>query len=452
VRVGLQNFEDLMIVALPGRNREWTKRIMACLAALALCAGLVACGPITLQRAIDLVRPALATLEGTVEGYSPTPQPIVVALWNADEPSRGALRFAFAQGRGSFQFVVPAPGRYRIMAFEDRNGDYTFQPDEPAGVCRTPIMASPGETVSGIVIRIEAPGAVSVPLKIEVKANASTDAAPELNYYQIGQVTTLDDPRFTAANAQAGLWMPIEVIRDAGMGLYFLEPYSPDKTPLLFVHGSGATPADFRFLVDRVDRSRYQPWVYFYPTGMRLERQSRLLYKVMAILQDQLEFKQVCLLAHSMGGLVVRGFLSEAARNAFPVEFPAFVSLGTPWQGHAGAAQGVERSPAVIPAWRDMAPASPFLQELWATPLPDATAYYLLFGYSGGFSLMIDRNNDGGVSLASQLDPKAQTAARRMYGFNEDHGGILASPAVAATVNALLRGEAPVPWVERKNN
>jgi pimeloyl-ACP methyl ester carboxylesterase len=336
------------------------------------------------------------------------------------------------------------------MAFEDLNGDYTFQPDEPAGVYWTPIMASPGETVSDIVIRIEAPGAVSVPLKIEVKANASTEAAPELNYYQIGQVTTLDDPRFSKANAQAGLWMPIEVIRDAGMGLYFLEPYSPDKTPLLFVHGSGATPADFRFLVDRIDRSRYQPWVYFYPTGMRLERQGQLLYRAFAILHEQLEFRRLCLVSHSMGGLVAREFLSEAVRNAFPVEVPVFVSLSAPWQGHAGAAKGVERSPAVIPAWRDMAPASRFLQDVWATPLPDRTAYYLLFGYSGGFSLMIDRNNDGGVSIASQLDPRAQTAARRMYGFDEDHGGILASPAVAATVNALLRGEAPEPWSERQ--
>jgi hypothetical protein len=39
-----------------------------------------------------------------------------------------------------------------------------------------------------------------------------------------------------------------------------------------------------------------------------------------------------------------------------------------------------------------------------------------------------------------------------MYGFGEDHGSILVSPAVAATVNALLRGEPPAPWVERKTN
>jgi pimeloyl-ACP methyl ester carboxylesterase len=438
-----------MMLARPDRHSTWKRVAGLSLAALLACS---ACGPITLQRVIDLVRPALATLQGTVEGYSADPQPIVVALWNADEPSRGALQFGFARGRGSFRFVVPAPGRYQLMAFEDVNGDYTFQPDEPAGVCPTPITACPGETVSDIVIRIEAPGAVHVPLKVEVKPNASTDAASELHYYQIGQVTTLDDPRFSTSNAQAGLWMPIEVIRDAGMGLYFLEPYSSDKTPLLFVHGSGGTPADFRFLIDRIDRSRYQPWVYFYPTGMRLDRQSRLLYRILAILHDQLEFRRLCLLSHSMGGLVARGLLSEAVRNSFPVEFPVFVSLSAPWRGHAGAGKGVERSPAVIPSWRDMAPASPFLQGIWEIPLPPETDYSLLFGYNGGFSLMVDRNNDGAVSLASQLDPRAQTAARRMYGFAEDHGGILTSPAVSDTVNALLSGQAPQPWGERRGD
>jgi hypothetical protein len=44
-------------------------------------------------------------------------------------------------------------------------------------------------------------------------------------------------------------------------------------------------------------------------------------------------------------------------------------------------------------------------------------SYYLLFGYSGDFSLMINRNNDGAVSLASELDARAQTAARKMNGF-----------------------------------
>jgi hypothetical protein len=98
-----------------------------------------------------------------------------------------------------------------------------------------------------------------------------------------------------------------------------------------------------------------------------------------------------------------------------------------------------------------MAPSSPFLKNIWEIPLPKKTAFYLVFGYSGDFSLMINRNNDGAVSLASELDPRAQVAARRIFGFNEDHGGILSSPAVSQVVQTILsNSEVQAPWVERK--
>ena len=281
--------------------------------------------------------------------------------------------------------------------------------------------------------------------------NPTSDIATELRHYQVGQVVSLDDPRFSASNVRWGLWVPQEFLPDTGAGLYFLQEYDRDKTPILFVHGSGGNPTDFRFLIEGLDRSRYQPWVYFYPTGTRLERQSELLCHMVTALQNQLEFRQLCVLAHSMGGLVARGAISEAVKRSTPMEFPTFITLSTPWQGHAGAEKGVAQSPAVVPAWRDMAPSSPFLQKIWEVPLPKKTAYYLIFGYSGDFSLMINRNNDGAVSLASELDPRAQVAARRTFGFNEDHGGILSSPAVSQVVHTILsNNEVQAPWVERK--
>ncbi len=280
--------------------------------------------------------------------------------------------------------------------------------------------------------------------------NPTSDIATELRHYQVGQVVSLDDPRFSAANVRWGLWVPQEFLPDTGAGLYFLQDYASDKTPILFVHGSGGNPTDFRLLIEGLDRSRYQPWVYFYPTGTRLERQSELLGHMVAALQNQLGFRQLCVLAHSMGGLVARGAIAEAVKRSIPIEFPTFITLSTPWQGHAGAEKGVAQSPAVVPAWRDMAPSSPFLKKIWEIPLPEKTAYYLIFGYRGDFSLMINRNNDGAVSLASELDPRAQVAARRTFGFNEDHGGILSSPAVLQVVHTILgNSEVLVPWTER---
>jgi len=91
--------------------------------------------------------------------------------------------------------------------------------------------------------------------------NPTSDIATELRHYQVGQVVSLDDPRFSATNVRWGLWVPQEFLPDTGAGLYFLQEYARDKIPILFVHGSGGNPTDFRFLIEDLDRSRYQPWV-----------------------------------------------------------------------------------------------------------------------------------------------------------------------------------------------
>jgi len=58
---------------------------------------------------------------------------------------------------------------------------------------------------------------------------------------------------------------------------------------------------------------------------------------------------------------------------------------------------------------------------------------------------------NGAVSLASELDPRAQVAARRTFGSNDDHGSILSSPAVSQVVHRILsNSEVQAPWVERK--
>jgi uncharacterized alpha/beta hydrolase family protein len=47
---------------------------------------------------------------------------------------------------------------------------------------------------------------------------------------------------------------------EASENTYFLQEYAMDKIPILFVHGSGGNPTDFRVLIEGLDRSRYYPW------------------------------------------------------------------------------------------------------------------------------------------------------------------------------------------------
>ena len=44
---------------------------------------------------------------------------------------------------------------------------------------------------------------------------------------------------------------------EASDNTYFLQEYAMDKIPILFVHGSGGNPTDFRILIEGLDRSRY---------------------------------------------------------------------------------------------------------------------------------------------------------------------------------------------------
>ena len=55
---------------------------------------------------------------------------------------------------------------------------------------------------------------------------------------------------------------------------------------------------------------------------------------------------------------------------------------------------------------------------------------------------MMDENNDGAVTLESQLDYRVQCHAQDLYGFDEDHVKVLFSEEVIDTFNGILRERA----------
>jgi hypothetical protein len=141
------------------------------------------------------------------------------------------------------------------------------------------------------------------------------------------------------------------------------------------------------------------------------------------------------LVAHSMGGLVVRSFLVDYGQQ-FP-SITKFISISTPWSGDNLSEYGVKYSPGVIPAWRDMGPQSDFAQSIYRKKLPAAIDYYLFFGHKGNRN-PLRPNNDGVVTLATQLGPRAQSEAKMVCGFDEDHSSILASKQVATHFSTVI--------------
>jgi PGAP1-like protein. len=400
---------------------------------------------------------ALCVISGTVEVPDRDDPPVVVLLVRMPDtgplsPDNVALVDHYVrQGDGRWQFLT-GPGTYGLAAFEDRSRTLIYQPGEPFLRIDqdAPVDCAAEGRVENIALVIPEGGRPRVDGEIDVHAIQvrTPDEQLQLSLGMLtatGEVTSLDDPRFAEQIGRDGLWRPFDFLVEARAGVYLLEDYTPDKTPVLYVHGASGTPRNFASMIEKLDRRAFQPWVYYYPSGVRLDSVAQHLDQTMKKLHHRFGFDRVIVIAHSMGGLVARGFVFHHAESR-GAEIPLFVTLATPWNGHAAAQIGVDRAPAVVRSWLDMAPGSPFLTDLFQVErdggaerrsLPDGVDYRLIFAFRRN-SASFGVSSDQVVSVASQMRWEAQEDARRVYGFDETHAGILVSEPVAALVNDLL--------------
>jgi pimeloyl-ACP methyl ester carboxylesterase len=374
--------------------------------------------------------------------------PLVVGLAARNASGGFVLVDHFVAERpGPWIFGVE-PGTYWLGAFEDANRDRRYD-DEPAlrPDPEHPVILAPGQQLHGIALRIPREGRLPrspVSLQdLEARAPGEQKRVSAFAFSAAGAVTTLDDPRFDREVATKGMWQYYDFLLEGRPGIYFLEPYDPTKIPVLFVHGIAGTPQEFRFLIDALDRTRFQPWVFYYGSGARLEVVATILTQLFVRLRHEYGFTRAAVVAHSMGGLVTREFLLQDYELNGTQVVRTYVTISSPLGGMASAAEGVQKSPVVLRSWYGLSPDGAYLNGLFFKDgaktarrrLPEHIAYHLLFGFRGGGP---DGSGDGIVSVASQLRAEAQEEARSQRGFDEDHASILRSPAVAARVNAIL--------------
>lgn len=427
--------------------------------------GLVICGCVMLdignvpqqQKMID----SACRIEGSVrpegEGADARSLVVVLARLTGDDPGRRdawqvADHFVLEQA-GRWAFSAGA-GTYGIVAFEDANANLVYEPGEPwlrmdPG---KPIACKGGEQFKDIALTIPRKGNPREEGSIDVTALQVRSSDRQLQatlgeVTAVGEITTLDDPRFTDEVGVIGLWRPFDFLFEYRPGIYFLEPFDPKKIPVLFVHGITGHPANFRSLVGRLDRSRYQPFLYFYPSGGHLGVIADHLAQTMMKLEPRHGFRRFYVVAHSMGGLTARGFILRHKALAPRVDIPLFISLSTPWAGHKGATYGVEMSPAVVRVWYDMAPGSGYLHGLYYSDpetrklpltLAPGTGHHLLFSFRSSSTVNIGEANDDTVTVASQLLWQAQRDAVRVYGFEENHMSILDSEVALDLVGEIM--------------
>ena len=412
----------------PDRRRQ---RNVALLLALTLLAG---CGKLAAVKSqVDRIDSA-----GTIAGRVITEpaagkDTIVAVLRKLDDASVTLYRAAPTTESGAFAVAVP-PGQYYVAAFIDKSGDGRHQPDEPGSLFGAPdLVAVTAQQKTSLTIRIDAD---SRP-KLE---GVAVDRTPDIAT-RSGVVATFDDPSFDPANYSLGLWRPIDFLTGPGGGLYMLGDYRPDRVPVIFVHGMGDGPRRWRPAAESLDRTRFQPWVLYYPTGLRLETVSNYFAGAVHELRRRYGFTQFAVVAHSMGGLVTRSFVQRLEAH-YPDDARTLrivLTVNSPQGGMPSATTGVEYSPIVIPSWQDVAAGSEFLKALDTRGWPQDIPYHLVFSYDG------DQNGDGTVGLRSQIPPELQTEATRIWGFEGSHAGTLAEPRFLALMNRLLAEATTVP-------
>jgi pimeloyl-ACP methyl ester carboxylesterase len=414
---------------------------------VALVASLAACSfTRELRREISERIDAPAELTGTVAGPEEGGRVIVVLLQQGERGKEEIAQCAVLPRPGAFSFLARS-GTYRLFAFADRNRDQALERDEPAAWHGPPasLRAKAGAQLQGLDITLPREGGRGAgdPL-------AAYDSAPEelrrcASRVHAGDVADLREERFSDGPGNQGLWDPVEFEREHGMGLWMLQPYDPARVPVLFVHGAAGYPQEWSYLASSLDAARFQPWVFHYASGARLDALADRLADAVAELRARYGFSRLVLVAHSMGGLVSRAALPRIEDRCGAHLVKLFVTISTPWGGHDAARLGVRHSPFVIPSWKDMAPKSAFLGALRTRPLRPDVAYHLFFGYRGGETILMRENSDEAVTLKSMLDRPAQEEAVRIHGFFEDHDSILKSGEVAATLNRLLADAAADP-------
>jgi pimeloyl-ACP methyl ester carboxylesterase len=413
-----------------------------CLAAVLMFFGISGCAFFELEEELEEFEETFFLIGGVITNQSPHRKEVVVVAYEETSGEKVPVKAMILKSSGDYTMEVK-PGTYYLMAFEDRNGNFDHDADEYVGWYGRPdrIVVNaenmPADTPHGrkdldftISEAKPYPAGFSSQLPITVQVVKGSALV-------LGEVIRFTDKKMDLEYGQMGFWQPLTFLREVGAGVYFLEPFDPKKTPVLFVHGVSGTPIHFKDIAGHIDRKRYQPWLFYYPSGMPLEKISTSLNIMVMELHQLHRFDKLYVVAHSMGGLVARRFILQNIDDHQQDYIRLFISISTPWNGHRMAEKGVEQAPTVVPSWYDVVPGSPFIESIFARKLPDTLPYYLMFSHKGDSSMFME-NNDGSVELASELDYRAQAEAERIFGYNESHVGILSSKRVLDTINLLL--------------
>jgi pimeloyl-ACP methyl ester carboxylesterase len=115
--------------------------------------------------------------------------------------------------------------------------------------------------------------------------------------------------------------------------IYLLDPYDPNKIPLLMVHGLQSTPVAFAALVNALRndpeiRAKYQVWQFYYASGtpvllnaLELRRSLSQTLRTIDPKDRDAATKRIVVLGHSMGGVISHSLVSSSQNRLWSSVF-----------------------------------------------------------------------------------------------------------------------------------
>jgi pimeloyl-ACP methyl ester carboxylesterase len=368
-----------------------------------------------------------AVILGTVNSAHSLDQPVVIAVYSANPLKDMKSHFAgYVLLNHTKEFTIYLPeGEYYLYAILDLNNDYIFEDKETAGFYGKPdkISLQKNEIKTGIVIPVGDTGRTEnyFPEKLSIQYKFNSVEYTTYN----GQVRKIYSEIFSRDNAKIGWWHPSLFMKAFGANIYLTEKYDPGKTPVLFIHGAQGSPYDWVHIYVHLDKTKFQPIFFYYPSGLRLPMLAELLFLKMKDLQRKYKFKEIYMAAHSMGGLVSRSMLTnyyEKNNNLIK----KYVTFATPWSGFEFADSALETAPYVLPSWIDVSSNSMFIKTTLDKNIPSSVDYYLFFGKYDN------------TSKNRALDSRVYKDAKGIFGFNTDHNSILIDKESLFKFNEIL--------------
>ncbi len=175
-----------------------------------------------------------------------------------------------------FGLYLPG-GVYDLVVFADKDRNQVLDENEVVGRTRVTLTKefSPDMVFDGVAIELNNDAEIDWDVNI---AMPETKELEKSLFYPEGTIRTLDDPIFDEKVTVLGMYHPAEFLDQAHTMFYALEEDLGHKIPVIFVHGFGGSSRAFKLMVEQLDRNRFKPWFFYYPSGADLDQMSEFFY------------------------------------------------------------------------------------------------------------------------------------------------------------------------------